>query len=106
MTAAKRLFYLSYVAILMRTEPGSKPKEARQKVERFVGELDKIEEEIASIRQTYPELYASLAKLDKRPDPYPSKSGPSLPRPSKATRSGRRRRPAPPPRRRFRRAIF
>ena len=57
MVAAQRLFYVSYVANLQRNEPGSKPKEARQKVERLVAELDKIEEEIAPLRQTHPELY-------------------------------------------------
>jgi hypothetical protein len=70
MVAAQRLFYLSYVANLLRGEPGSKPKEARQKVERFTAELDKVEAEIASIREKYPGLHAYLAKLDKRPEPY------------------------------------
>ena len=38
MVAAQRLFYLSYAANLLRGEPGSKPKEARQKVEQLVAE--------------------------------------------------------------------
>src|SRR5207253_7589963 len=75
MVAAQRLFHLSYVVNLMRSEPGSKPTEARQKVERLVAELDKIESEIAPLRQTHPKLHAYLAKLDKRPAPYPSKTG-------------------------------
>ncbi len=71
MLAAQRLFYTSYVANLLRDEPGSKPKEARQKVERLVGDLDKIEEEIASLRQANPDLFTYLARLDRRPKPYP-----------------------------------
>ncbi|MFO0807930.1 MAG: PSD1 and planctomycete cytochrome C domain-containing protein [Gemmataceae bacterium] len=89
MAAAQRLFYLSYAANLMRTEPGSKPKDARKMVERFVAELDKIEEEIAPLRTSHPDLHAYLAKLDKRPAPYEPKPGdkPAAP----AERQGRRR---------------
>ncbi len=47
MVNAQRIFYLSYVANLLRTDPGSKPKEARKKVEQFTADLDKIEEEIS-----------------------------------------------------------
>ena len=71
MVAAQRLFYTSYAANLQRNEPGSKPKEARQAVERLVAELDKIEEEIAPLRKTNPDLYAYLVQLDRRPNPYP-----------------------------------
>ncbi len=71
MLTAQRLFYVSYVAKLLRSEPGSKPKESRQKVEQLVAELDKIEEEIAPLRQTHPDLYAYLVKLDRRPRPIP-----------------------------------
>ena len=35
MAAEQRLFYLSYAANLLRGDPGSKPKEAREKVEQF-----------------------------------------------------------------------
>ncbi|HEY2785344.1 MAG TPA: PSD1 and planctomycete cytochrome C domain-containing protein [Fimbriiglobus sp.] len=75
MAAAQRLFYLSYTANLLRNEPGSKPKEARQKVEHTVTELDKIESEIAPLREKYPTLLAYLAKLDRRPAPYDAKPG-------------------------------
>jgi Protein of unknown function (DUF1553)/Protein of unknown function (DUF1549)/Planctomycete cytochrome C len=94
MVASQRLFYLSYTANLLRGDPGSKPKEARQKVERFVGELDKIEAEIASLRQTYPELYAHLARLDKRPDPYPGAkpATPAVKEPAPPVAGGQRRR--------------
>jgi hypothetical protein len=70
MLASQRIFYLSYLANLMRTEPGTKPKEARKKVERFTAELDRIETEIADLRKSYPTLHAHLVKLDKRPAPY------------------------------------
>ena len=50
MVAAQRLFYLSYVANLMRGEPGTNPKAARKKVEQFTKDLDKIEAEIADLR--------------------------------------------------------
>ena len=73
MLAAQRIFYLSYVANLLRTDPGSKPKEARKRVERSTAELDKIEEEITSLRERYPALHAYLARLDKRPEPYEAK---------------------------------
>jgi Protein of unknown function (DUF1553)/Protein of unknown function (DUF1549)/Planctomycete cytochrome C len=70
MVATQRLFYLSYVANLMRSEPGTDPKAARKKVEQFTKDLDKIEAEIADLRDKYPVLHSYLAKLDKRPAPY------------------------------------
>src|SRR5205823_5737275 len=73
MFAAQRIFYLSYLANLMRSEPGTKPQEARRKVEGFIADLDKIESESADLRARYPELHAHLAKLDKRPAPFDAK---------------------------------
>jgi hypothetical protein len=75
MAATQRLFYVSYLANLMRTEPGTKPKEARKKVEQFVKDLDAIEAEIADLRDGNPALHAYLARLDKRPAPYDGKPG-------------------------------
>ncbi|MEO7413711.1 MAG: PSD1 and planctomycete cytochrome C domain-containing protein [Opitutaceae bacterium] len=72
MATSQRLFYLSYVANLMRNEPGSSPAEARKKVERFVSDMDTIQTEIAAIRDKYPDLGAQLAKLERRPKPYPA----------------------------------
>jgi hypothetical protein len=66
MIAAQRLFYLSYAANLLRSEPGSKPKESRRKVESFTAEVNKIEDEVAGLREKYPKLHAYLAKYDKR----------------------------------------
>jgi len=70
MAASQRIFYLSYAANLLRTEPGSKPREARQKVERAVGEMDKTLEEMSFLKEKHPEMYAYLAKLAIRPEPY------------------------------------
>jgi hypothetical protein len=71
MVAAPRLFYLSYAANLLRGDPGSKPKEAREKVGRFNKEMDAIMEGFGDIQQSHPELYNHLAQLAKRADPYP-----------------------------------
>ncbi len=79
MLAAQRLFYLSYLANLMRSEPGTKPKEARRKVEQFTKDLDNIEAEIADLRDKYPGLHAHLVKLDKRPAPFGSNTKPAPP---------------------------
>ena len=92
MIAAQRLFYLSYVANLMRSEPGTKPKAARKKVERFTEELDKIEAEIADLRDKYPDLHAYLAKLDKRPAPYENSSRAKACCRGKAAKTTRRQR--------------
>jgi len=74
MVATRQLFYLSYAANLLRSEPGTKPKESRQKVEQFIVELDKIEADIADMRDTHPVLHAYLAKLDRRPASYEPKT--------------------------------
>ncbi len=76
MLASQRLFYLSYLANLMRSEPGTNPKAARRKVEGFTADLDKIEAEIADLRDKYPDLHTHLVKLDKRPAPYDGKAAP------------------------------
>ncbi len=75
MAATQRLFYVSYLANLMRSEPGTRPKAARKKVEQFIKELDSIEAEIADLRDQYPALHAHLARLDKRPAPYETRPG-------------------------------
>jgi hypothetical protein len=70
MAAAQRIFYLSYVADLLRTEPGSKPREARAKVERSIVEMDKTLESMSFLSDKHPEMYAHLAQLAKQPEPY------------------------------------
>jgi hypothetical protein len=92
MFAAQRIFQLSYLANLMRSEPGTKPSAARRKVEQFTKELDEIEAEIADMRDKFPVLHAHLAKLDKRPAPFESgpKSKPAPPagKQAKSTAAG------------------
>ena len=75
MLASQRMFYLSYMTNLLRGEPGSKPREAQVKVERALAEMDKIEEEMAFLREKHPEMYAHIAQLDKRPAPYENRAG-------------------------------
>ncbi len=70
MHATQRVFQLSYLANLMRSEPGTNPRQARQQVERFVSELDKMATDITDMRDAYPKLHAYVAKLDKRPAPF------------------------------------
>ncbi len=81
MAAAQRIFYLSYVADLLRSEPGSKPREARVKVERSVVEMDKTLADMEFLSERHPEMYAHLAQLAKHPEPYDGK-----PRPRPASR--------------------
>lgn len=75
MFAAQRLFYLSYVANLMRSEPGTDPKAARKKVEQFNRNMDSVDAEVADLEEKYPVLHAYLVKLDKRPSPYENTPG-------------------------------
>ncbi|MBC7366928.1 MAG: DUF1553 domain-containing protein [Undibacterium sp.] len=72
MATAQRIFYLSYLANLLRDEPGSAPVETQKKAEGFVSDLDVIQTEIADLRERYPTLHAQLAKLERRPKPYPA----------------------------------
>jgi hypothetical protein len=87
MLASQRLFSISYLANLMRDEPGTKPKEARKKVEQFTKELDNIEAEIADLRDSNAVLYAFLAKLDKRPRPYETSPAAKAPAAAKQPKS-------------------
>jgi hypothetical protein len=70
MLTAQRVFYLSYLANLLRDEPGSRPADARKKVERFVQELDVIAADVADLHDSNPTLHTYLARLDRRPSPY------------------------------------
>src|SRR5207245_744181 len=80
MAAAQRIFYLSYVADLLRTEPGSKPREARTKVERSIVEMDKTLADMSFLSDKHPQMYAHLAQLANHPEPY------ERPRPRPASR--------------------
>jgi hypothetical protein len=70
MAAEQRLFYLSYAANLLHDEPGSKPKEARQKVERFVGEMEQIKADMSFLKAEHPEMFAQLNQLGRLPQGY------------------------------------
>ncbi len=86
MAASQRIFYLSYVANLLRGEPGSSPTEARRKVEGFVAELEAIESETADLREKVPALHAQLRRLDRRPAAYEGNPArPSAPAPQKVS---------------------
>jgi hypothetical protein len=69
MDAAQRLFFLSYVANLMRNEPGSKPQEASKKSAQYTQEMYKVRDSVSSLKQTNPELWAYLDRLAKAPKP-------------------------------------
>src|SRR5665213_3517019 len=73
MSAEQRLFYLSYAANLLRGDPGSKPKEARGKVEQFVAEMVHIKEEMSFLQAEHSEMYAQLDRLGRLPPPYPGR---------------------------------
>ncbi|HEY7118848.1 MAG TPA: PSD1 and planctomycete cytochrome C domain-containing protein [Tepidisphaeraceae bacterium] len=74
MAATQRIFYLSYVANLLRDEPGTKVAEARQKVLRYTAEMERVREQNAPLREHHPEMYAYLSQLAKRPAPYPDQA--------------------------------
>lgn len=92
MIDTQRIFYRSYVANLMRDDPGSKPKEAREKVGRYTAEMEKLRDENAGLREAHPRLYEYLSQLVKRPNPYPDE-----PKREQPQREGRRRGPSSEP---------
>ncbi len=94
MVDTQRIFYRSYVANLLRDDPGSKVQEAREKVLRYTAEMDKIKEENAALRDTHPEMYAYLSQLAKRPNPYPDQAKTEPAQPVAGTNKGRGRRGA------------
>ncbi len=79
MLATQQIFYRSYVANLLRDDPGTKVFEARQKVRRYTAEMERILEDNADLRDKHPEMYAYLAQLAKRPSPYPGEAATTQP---------------------------
>ena len=71
MVDTQRIFYRSYVANLLRDDPGTKVAEAHQKVLRYAAEMEQMLEENAGLREKHPEMYSYLSQLAKRPNPYP-----------------------------------
>lgn len=76
MVDTQRIFYRSYVANLLRDDPGSKVDEARRKVTRYTAEMERFKEENAGLRETHPAAFALLSQLARRPKPYPDEPAP------------------------------
>ncbi len=74
MLAEQRLFYLGYAANLLRTEPGSKPEEARGKVQRWSAEIDATLASFKALQDEHPELYLELERLAQRLPPAEEKT--------------------------------
>jgi hypothetical protein len=74
MVSTQRIFYRSYVANLLRDDPGTKVAEAREKVLRYTAEMEKIRDDNSGLREKHPEMYAHLSQLAKRPSPYPGEA--------------------------------
>lgn len=79
MVDTQRIFYRSYAANLLRDDPGSKVDEAREKVVRYTAEMEQFKEENSGLRDTHPEMFNYLARLAKRPNPYPGEPKPENP---------------------------
>jgi hypothetical protein len=71
MVDAQRIFYFSYVANLLRDDPGTKVVEAREKVVRYTAAMERLLGDNAGLRETNPAMFSYLARLAKRPSPYP-----------------------------------
>jgi hypothetical protein len=91
MLTTQRLFYLSYLANLMRNEPGSKPEEAAKKSEQFTEEMFKVRDSMAFLKDSHPEMWAYLDNLARAPRPRPTAAAPT------ATTTGTGAPPPAPP---------
>jgi cytochrome c553 len=98
MHAARRLFYLSYMANLMNGEPGSKPEEAARKAEQFTQEMLQLRDSMAFLKEKYPELWTYLDNLVRVPRPRPAAepvaAAPAKPAPVPQPPPATRRRPS------------
>jgi len=72
MYAAQRLFYLSYMANLMNSEPGSKPEEAAKKSAQFTKQMLGLRDSLAFLKQSHPEMWAFLENQAKVPRVKPA----------------------------------
>jgi len=80
MAAAPRMFFLNYASNLMKSEPGTKPEESLRKSEKYKAEDERILAEMASLKDSRPEMYAYLAKMVPQPPPPAPPAG-NAPRP-------------------------
>ena len=71
MVDTQQVFYRSYVANLLRDDPGSKPVEAREKVLRYTAEMEQLKDDNAPLKDQHSDLYAYLDRIARRPRPYP-----------------------------------
>jgi hypothetical protein len=67
MYASVRLFYLSYLANLMNSEPGSKPEEAARESAAFTREMENVRDSMAFLKESHPEMWDYLNSLAKAP---------------------------------------
>jgi hypothetical protein len=67
MFTTQRLFYLSYLANLMSSEPGSKPDEAAKKSAQFTEEMYKVRDSMAFLKESHPEMWTYLDSLARAP---------------------------------------
>jgi hypothetical protein len=79
MASTHRIFYLSYVANLLRDEPGTKVSEAREKVHRYTAEMEKVRDENVGLRDGHLEMYGYLDQLAKVPSAYPDEGATTKP---------------------------
>lgn len=89
MYASVRLFYLSYLANLMNSEPGSKPEEAARESAEFTREMESVRDSMAFLKESHPEMWDYLNNLAKAPRPKAP--------PPPASQTGGTSPPAPPP---------
>ena len=86
MLSTQQIFYSSYVANLLRNDPGTKTVEAREKVHRYTAEMENIRDANSALRENHPEMFAYLSQLEKHPNPYPDETPTTRPSTLPATR--------------------
>ena len=67
MYASVRLFYLSYLANLMNSEPGSKPEEAARESAAFTSEMEKVRDSMAFLKENHQPMWDYLNSLARAP---------------------------------------
>jgi hypothetical protein len=80
MYTAQRLFYLSYMANLMNSEPGSKPEEAAKKSAQFTQEMLQVRDSMAFLKESHPEMWTYLDSLVRVPRAKGAPAPPPAPR--------------------------
>lgn len=91
MVDTQQIFYRSYVANLLRDDPGSKPEEAREKVIRYTAEMEQLKQDHADLKEEHPAMFSYLDRLARRPRPYPDQPSTDNDSRERDRRRGRRR---------------